>query len=74
MPDDTPTPCWCGEENPLYEDVMGPCDGSGDCECRCGGDTCICHNHGYGLCPGCEECEGDDDDTWDEGDEEVDDE
>lgn len=62
--DSAPVPCWCGEKNPFYEDVKGPCDGSGECECRCGDNTCFCHNHGHGLCPGCKECDGDDDDTW----------
>lgn len=56
-------PCWCGVENPHYEDdgVAYGCSGSGEVDCDCGGDTCVCHNHGTLVCIGCENCEVDDD-------------
>lgn len=27
--------------------------------CICGGDFCVCHNHGEVECDGCEDCEDD---------------
>lgn len=51
--------CWCGEEgdiDELCEDVPGACCGTGMLECLCGGDFCVCHNHGEIECPGCEDC------------------
>ena len=35
----------------------GPCGGLGVFECLCGGDQCVCHNHGEVECPGCADCE-----------------
>lgn len=51
-------PCWCGEPNPQYEPVSGTCGGTGEVNCFCGGDLCVCHNHGAAACPGCEDCDG----------------
>ena len=56
------TPCWCGERNPHYEDLRGTCGGSRSIDCLCGGDFCVCHNHGEVECPGCPDCEPPDDD------------
>lgn len=50
--------CWCGHPNPHFEPAAGPCDGSGDVDCFCGGDQCVCHNHGEAECPGCANCSG----------------
>ena len=40
--------------------------------CFCGGDFCVCHNHGEALCSGCRACEGsffdDDGDDYDDYD------
>lgn len=53
-------PCWCGEPNPLYDDgfLDEDCGGSGELHCWCGGDLCVCHNHGAVPCYGCDSCEG----------------
>lgn len=29
------------------------CSGSGEVDCRCGGDLCCCMNYGYQMCPLC---------------------
>jgi hypothetical protein len=54
--------CWCGavgtcEE--LFSEVGldETCGGLGVLNCRCGGDLCVCHNHGEVECLGCEDCE-----------------
>ncbi len=58
MTDPAPVaPCWCGEETPYYsDDIDDRCGGSYDLFCRCGGDQCVCHNHGTVECPGCDDC------------------
>jgi hypothetical protein len=42
------------------------CGGHGWMECYCGGDFCVCGNRGEIECVGCEDCEGECDDTWEE--------
>lgn len=56
-------PCWCGERRAWFSfDLSAGCAGTGYLDCRCGGDFCVCHNHGGTECPGCDDCElGDDD-------------
>ena len=56
-------PCWCGEDNPAYLDdgLSDSCGGTGILVCLCGGDFCVCHNHGEVECGGCEDCDGDGD-------------
>lgn len=57
--DDGWAECWCGVEGPadkLFEPVDGTCDGSGSIACYCGGDLCVCHNHGGVYCEGCVDC------------------
>jgi hypothetical protein len=57
--------CWCGAKG-TYDELFAPlptrCGGSGMLYCECGGDLCVCHNHGEMDCDGCPDCEGDDDD------------
>ena len=58
--------CWCGARgtyDELFADDFGSsrCGGSGVLDCKCGGDQCVCHNHGEVECPGCPDCEEDDD-------------
>lgn len=49
--------CWCGTENPYYAPVPAEtCGGTGGTECYCGGDQCVCHNHGWMQCAGCLDC------------------
>ena len=54
--------CWCGAvgtESELfcYEDAaFHTCAGTGELDCHCGGDLCVCHNHGTFPCPGCADC------------------
>lgn len=60
--------CWCGAKHPYCEPQRGGCGGFGSLDCHCGGDLCVCHNHGEIECFGCEDCEGDRDDEY-EGDE-----
>jgi hypothetical protein len=59
--DDTIFTCWCGAEgthDELFSDFLEEsCNGSGSLRCYCGGDLCVCHNHGSTDCPGCEDCE-----------------
>ena len=52
-------PCWCGEENAWFSDLglEDGCAGTGTLHCFCGGDLCVCHNHGGIECPGCDDCE-----------------
>lgn len=60
--------CWCGavgEYAAMHERQSGECDGDGHVDCLCGGDLCVCHNHGEIECFGCRACRwGDDDDGW----------
>lgn len=56
--------CWCGEKNAYFSEEPfeeGGCGGAGVFECYCGGDFCVCHNHGEVECPGCDDCEADQD-------------
>ena len=75
--DDEIITCWCGAQGTFdelfsdepYDDT---CGGTRHLECRCGGDQCVCHHHGQEIeCPGCEDCDGEDDydydDVWHEG-------
>lgn len=55
--------CWCGVVKPFFSAVRGHCGGMGEIDCFCGGDLCVCHNHGSVECPGCPECEEADDDN-----------
>lgn len=64
--------CWRGARgtyNQLFDDgdMDGGCGGLGMLNCHCGGDLCICHNHGEIECFGCDDCEpeyDDDDDGY----------
>ena len=51
--------CHCGVSDPYYADAPTGegCGGLGWVECLCGGDQCVCHNHGQVACPGCPDCE-----------------
>lgn len=59
--DDEPFKCWCGvvgRYDEMFMDVFSSsCCGTGHIDCLCGGDQCVCHNHGETECPGCEDCE-----------------
>lgn len=48
--------CWCGTPNPYFSSVSGSCGGTGMLDCICGGDFCVCHNHGEVECFGCRDC------------------
>jgi len=51
--------CWCGEREAWFSDLMqANCAGTGYLDCFCGGDFCVCHNHGGTECPGCDDCGG----------------
>lgn len=56
--------CWCGAEGTYDElfsdDLDESCCGTGSLNCYCGGDFCVCHNHGETECPGCDDCDHDD--------------
>jgi hypothetical protein len=63
-------PCWCGVKNPYFAPVHHEtCGGTGMINCYCGGDQCVCHNHGEVECFGCAECDQSDDYDDDEYDE-----
>jgi len=62
--DDEPFKCWCGvvgNYDEMCDDAFLPetCGGLGVMDCLCGGDLCVCHNHGEVQCFGCEDCEDD---------------
>lgn len=52
--------CWCGATG-SYDELFAPipdrCGGAGFFDCDCGGDLCVCHNHGEVECFGCEDCD-----------------
>jgi hypothetical protein len=55
--------CWCGAKghaSEMFQSVGGGCGGLGGLDCHCGGDLCVCHNHGEVECPGCDECQDSD--------------
>ena len=62
--------CWCGATGPykdlFSDDLDETCGGTGELNCYCGGDQCVCHHHGSTECPGCEDCETDDDSYYDD--------
>jgi hypothetical protein len=59
--------CWCGVRNPYFsDDLSDTCGGTGTLYCICGGDFCICHNHGEVECAGCEDCDLELEDEFDE--------
>lgn len=66
--DDEEITCWCGAKGTYDElfDASGldsSCGGSGYVDCYCGGDQCVCHHHGQEQeCPGCDDCDFDDED------------
>lgn len=73
--DDGPDVCWCGIKNPYFHPINDTCGGSGLLNCHCGGDQCVCHNHGEVECFGCEDCQSENDqdfydqqDGWNESD------
>lgn len=51
--------CWCGEKRAWFSELHleSGCAGTGYLHCFCGGDFCVCHNHGGTECPGCDDCE-----------------
>ncbi len=58
--------CWCGTKgtyDELFEPLPERCGGSGVLDCYCGGDLCVCHNHGEQDCDGCPDCDPDEDDA-----------
>jgi hypothetical protein len=54
--------CWCGEKRAWFSTnhLDSTCGGLGVLTCYCGGDLCICHNHGEVECLGCADCDNDD--------------
>lgn len=52
-------PCWCGETEGWMSTsgLESGCAGTGYLHCFCGGDFCVCHNHGGTECDGCDDCE-----------------
>lgn len=52
--------CWCGTRRPYRETspalLSSYCAGTGELDCLCGGDQCVCHNHGTVECEGCYAC------------------
>lgn len=51
--------CWCGAKRGWFSltGLDNSCGGMGELNCYCGGDLCVCHNHGAVECDGCDECE-----------------
>ena len=63
--DDEIIACWCGAKgtcDELFDDSVFEenCGGLGVLYCYCGGDLCVCHNHGEIECPGCDDCQSED--------------
>ncbi len=68
--------CWCGAEgafDEMFADGPSSCGGLGYNACMCGGDFCVCHNHGTIECFGCWDCEPPDIEWDDEDDYESED-
>lgn len=63
--------CWCGVVNPYFAPIHGSCGGMGEVECLCGGDLCVCHNHGSAECFGCPDCDQDPDQDYDPSDDDY---
>lgn len=65
--DDVIITCWCGVQG-TADELFAPewknrgCGGTGTVDCLCGGDFCVCHNHGSVECDGCLDCDFDDED------------
>lgn len=62
LAEDAVVECWCGEKGKVTElfDYSGldvTCGGLGVLYCHCGGDLCVCHHHGETDCPGCPDCD-----------------
>jgi hypothetical protein len=62
----------CGATGPaaeLFDSAVYqklPCGGLGVLECECAGeDNCNCHHHGWAQCPGCPDCQKQDE--WEAG-------
>ena len=55
--------CWCGTRNPYFAPLPERCGGYKHISCLCGGDFCVCHNHGDVDCDGCVDCEPDEDEV-----------
>lgn len=74
--DDGLITCWCGAKgtyDELFDGGLGlddGCGGTGVLHCYCGGDQCVCHYHGETECPGCPDCDEDDQD-WVLGDDDY---
>lgn len=75
VPDTELVTCWCGAigtyDQLFFDDGLDRrCGGTGVLDRHCGGDLCVCHNHGEAECYGCPDCEGDDEE-WEDGDEDY---
>lgn len=58
-PELAPFYCWCGVRNPYFAPIREGCGGLCVLNCFCGGDLCVCHNHGEADCLGCPDCDED---------------
>jgi len=62
--------CWCGAELSdddlltMLDELPPTCGGTGTMHCHCGGDQCVCHNHGAVQCDGCEDCDREREDDY----------
>lgn len=59
--------CWCSGRKQVWfstDALDRSCHGQGYLRCLCGGDFCVCHNHGEVECVGCLDCEYEPDDDW----------
>ncbi len=69
--DDTVFTCWCGAKgtyDEMFAETDENCGGTGTLNCYCGGDFCVCHNHGEVECDGCEDCESQEPDDYEDYD------
>ena len=44
---------WEDDDGDWEEPYCDHCQNSGTIDCHCGGDFCICMNHGEKICPWC---------------------
>ena len=58
--------CWCGTKRGWFSETFleDKCGGMGELNCYCGGDLCVCHNHGAVECFGCTDCDDDNEDDY----------
>lgn len=48
-----PVDVWDYDEDDCAEEWCATCHNTGEIDCHCGGDLCVCRNNGSYPCPDC---------------------